>query len=267
MGTQKGAQTPEKLTVVTEGDHVAVPHGVVAAVRQRPLPPGGRLLPGDLPRADADDAAHQPTLGLLLAHFVFLRQRVDELVDGLALVQEERVRGAARQLLDLILRVELQQLLGNQGVHVLRLVLPVLQLHGLVQGRVAGLGGAAQRAPLSGRPAFCLQVLPGALDFDPADADVPQPVGCVLLSGVSRARSSEACLLRLARRTLAWRQARRKEAIAADVIEAAGEHAAHEGPAAPPGGAGAAGVWRGGWAGAGNEGTRLRVLRLSFGGR
>lgn len=128
------------LTVVAGCKAVTVPHCLIAAVRQRPLHPGGRRSPlHALPSADTDDAAHQPALGFLLVHLVLLCQRVDEMVYGLALLQKHRVCSALGQRFNLIFRVELQQLLSNQGVHILLLIVPIIKPHRLMEGHMAGL--------------------------------------------------------------------------------------------------------------------------------
>lgn len=61
---------------------------------------------------------HQLALSLLLFQVVVLGNAVDELADLVGLAGEGRVGGALGQLVDLMQRVELQQLLGDQGVNV-----------------------------------------------------------------------------------------------------------------------------------------------------
>lgn len=61
---------------------------------------------------------HQLALGLLLFQVVVLRNAVDELADLVGLAGEGGVGGALGQLVDLMQRVELQQLLGDQRVNV-----------------------------------------------------------------------------------------------------------------------------------------------------
>lgn len=95
---------------------LAVP-GVIAAVPLQLLGPDLRLLL-TLACADADDLSHQPALGLLLLHAVLLHDIRDQLTDLPGAPQEHGVRGALGQLVDLKLREDLHELLGDEFVHV-----------------------------------------------------------------------------------------------------------------------------------------------------
>lgn len=112
----------KSILTVTEG----VGHGLVPTVWQGPVAPAVgplssrliALVSPALPGADADDPVHQLALGLLLFQVVVLGDAVDELADLVGLAGEGRVGGALGQLVDLMQRVELQQLLGDQRVNV-----------------------------------------------------------------------------------------------------------------------------------------------------
>lgn len=68
------------------------------------------------PGADADDASDQPALGILLIQVVVLSYAVDEVRDLVGLLQEDGVRGALGQLVDLVDAEQLRELLEDQDV-------------------------------------------------------------------------------------------------------------------------------------------------------
>lgn len=106
-------------------DH-GLQHGLVPTVRR--VAPAGLVLvalaarEGDvwphpaLAGADADDAPHQPALGVLLVQVVVLSDAVDEVRDLVGLLQEDGVRGALGQLVDLVDAEELRELLEDEHV-------------------------------------------------------------------------------------------------------------------------------------------------------
>lgn len=113
-------------------------HGLVPAVGQRSVPPPVHLLHsivfaliafgGLVAGADADDAVHQPTLGLLLLQVVVVRDAVDQVADLVRLARERQVGRAFGQLLDLVQFIKFKKLFGDERVDVRAAVVQVVQI-------------------------------------------------------------------------------------------------------------------------------------------
>lgn len=144
--------------VLTVTAHEGVGHGLVAAVGQSPVTPAVgtlscglvALVPLALPRADANDTVHQLALGLLLLQVVVLSDAVDELADLVGLAGERGVGRALGQLVDLVQGVQLQQLLGDEGVDVRARVAQVVQVV-VLAGEQAGVADRPVAFPFTGR--------------------------------------------------------------------------------------------------------------------
>lgn len=108
--------------------------------------------------ADANDAMHQPALGLALLQVKVLGNTVDELADLVSLAGEGGVRGAAGQLVDLVQGVQLQQFLADQRIHVTQLLCFFLLV--IVQRQKTGTTDRAAAVPNT-RPAGCSAPLGG----------------------------------------------------------------------------------------------------------
>lgn len=218
---------------------------------------------GFIAGADADDAVHQPTLGLLLLQVVVVCDAVDEVADLVGLPRERQVGRAFGQLLDLVQFIKFQELFGDERVDVRAATVQIVQIQilpgddtGVADGPLAvSLRGGAGGGP---GPARGRVRGHGVLDHPLAgdvDVAVPEAAGAGQLPGLAVLQTHAARGVRQRRAVglpllgLGFGRVIRgalvgRQAGFARAVEAAGEDAAQQSLTAAPAerGARAAGV-------------------------